>query len=131
MKKIVFFSVLVLLFSSCQKSLEERAEQEAKDYTKKYCPTPVVNYSRTDSMVFDKANRTYIYYCTLLDKMDSQEVIKANKDVISEGLLEAIKGSTNLKAYKDAGFGFRYIIRSGKNPKLVLFDGTYTSRDYQ
>ena len=131
MKKIILFSVLTLLFSGCQKSLEERAEQEAKDYTKKYCPTPIVNYSRTDSMVFDKAHHTYIYYCTLVDKMDDKEVIKLNQEVISNGLLDAIKSSTYLKAYKDEGFGFRYIIRSGKNPKEVLFDATYTQKDYQ
>ena len=82
-------------------------------------------------MVFDKANRTYIYYCTLTDMMDDKEVIESKKDVLSDGLLEAIKGSTYLKAYKDAGFGFRYIIRSEKDPSVVLFDGTYTKKDYQ
>ena len=117
--------------TACQKSLEERAEQEAREYTRKYCPTPIDNFSRTDSMVFDKANRTYIYYCTLTDQMDNKEIIDSKKDVLSNGLLESIKGSTYLKDYKDAGFGFRYIIRSEKNPSQVLFDGTYTKRDYQ
>lgn len=131
MKKSILFLIVALTLVGCQKSLEERAELEAKEYTKKYCPTPIVNYSRTDSMVFDKANRTYIYYCTLTDMMDDKEVIESKKDVLSDGLLEAIKGSTYLKAYKDAGFGFRYIIRSEKDPSVVLFDGTYTKKDYQ
>ena len=131
MKKIILFLIMAATLTACQKSLEERAEQEAKEYTRKYCPTPIDNYSRTDSMVFDKANRTYIYYCTLTGQMDNKEIISSKKDVLSNGLLEAIKGSTYLKAYKDAGFGFRYIIRSEKNPKEVLFDGTYTKRDYQ
>ena len=131
MKKSILFLIVALTLVGCQKSLEERAELEAKEYTKKYCPTPIVNYSRTDSMVFDKANRTYIYYCTLTDMMDDKEVIESKKDVLSDGLLEAIKGSTYLKAYKDAGFGFRYIIRSEKDPSVVLFDGTYMKKDYQ
>lgn len=131
MKKSILFLIVALALVGCQKSLEERAELEAKEYTKKYCPTPIVNYSRTDSMVFDKANRTYIYYCTLTDMMDDKEVIESKKDVLSDGLLEAIKGSTYLKAYKDAGFGFRYIIRSEKDPSVVLFDGTYMKKDYQ
>ena len=66
--------------TACQKSLEERAEQEAREYTRKYCPTPIDNFSRTDSMVFDKANRTYIYYCTLTDQMDNKEIIDSKKD---------------------------------------------------
>ena len=102
----------------------------AKEYTEKYCPTPVNNFTRTDSVVFDKATRTYHYYCTLTGIMDSAVIINKNKSKINDGLLQSITKSTNIKAYKEAGFNFAYTCRSQKNPRLILFEGMYTQKDY-
>ena len=65
MKKIIFPIMLITLLASCSESIEDRAAREAKEYTEKVCPTPFVNDGRTDSTVFDKNTRTYIYYMTL------------------------------------------------------------------
>ena len=53
MKKLIYTAVLVSLLASCTESLEDKAAREAKEYTEKYCPTPYVNDSRTDSATFD------------------------------------------------------------------------------
>lgn len=54
MKKILFSTLVLLTFTACHhETIEERAAREAKEYTQKMCPTPVVNFTRTDSMVFD------------------------------------------------------------------------------
>ena len=113
MKKKILLVLIPFVLIACHESLEDRAAREAKEYTEKYCPTPVNNFTRTDSVVFDKATRTYHYYCT-----------------INDGLLQSITKSTNIKAYKEAGFNFAYTCRSQKNPRLILFEGMYTQKDY-
>lgn len=130
MKKIILFALFAFVQTACHESLEDRAAREAKEYTEKYCPTPVNNFTRTDSVVFDKATRTYHYYCTLMGRVDDAEIINKNKSKINEGLRQSIVESTSIKAYKEAGFHFTYTCRSQKNPQLVLFESTYTKKDY-
>lgn len=125
MKKTIFCALAALMLTGCQKSLEERAEQEARDYTKRYCPTPVYNHTRTDSLVFDRPSLTFFYYCTLTDVMDDAELIEENRQTLTDGLSKSIRESTNLKIYKDAGFSFRYILRSEKNPDTILYEATF------
>lgn len=130
MKKIYILSSLLLLATACQKSMEDRAEKEAREYTEKLCPTPVQNYTRTDSLTFDRESKTFNYYTSLFDVMDDEKIIEANKQQLHDDLLKAIVSSTQLKVYKDEGFAFRYIIRSGKDPKKVYYDVKYTKKDY-
>ena len=131
MKKYLLFLALAFVVVSCQKSIEERAAEEAEEYTTKLCPTPVVNYAQTDSLVFDKNTRTFITYNTLVDKLDNQMVISTNKTEIEKVFLDNVRNSTELKAYKDADFNFRFVGRSGSNPKTILYDYTFEPEDYQ
>lgn len=121
---------LLTAFVSCHESIEERAAREAKEYTEKFCPTPVINFIRTDSTVFDIPTRTYYYYCSIVDKMDDEAIIKKNYDVLKNALRESIREDTNLHTYKKAGFNFSYVIHSGKNPSKVLFDVKFLPTDY-
>ncbi len=60
MKKVNLYRIfLASLVVSCTESLEDKAAREAKEYTEKYCPTPYVNDSRTDSAAFDKTTKMY------------------------------------------------------------------------
>jgi hypothetical protein len=124
----IFFFTGILF--SCHEKIDERAAREAKEYTNKFCPTPFTNYTRTDSVVFDKATYTYHFYCTFTDKMDNEKLLLKNRKVIYNGLLASIAEDTNMKAYKDAGFYFRYTCHSHKNPKQILFDVTYSPKQY-
>ena len=122
----LFIKALILLLSivtmnSCgQKSIDDQAEQEAEEFTRKFCPTPVVNYSRTDSVKFDRKSRTYIYYCSLVDKADNEELIGANREQLSHDLISTLKQSPGTKAYIEAGIKFKFVCRSGSNPKKIL-----------
>lgn len=129
-KSLLLFSLLISL-TSCHQSIEERAEKEAKEYTEKYCPTPVNNFTKTDSVVFYKDTKTYHYYCSFTDKMDDEAIVNSNRQKINDDLLMAIKESTALKQYKEANFTFAYTCRSAQNPKKVLFKGVYTPKQYQ
>jgi len=136
-KKILSTSIIGLLFaatlpSSCNhESLEDRALRMAKEYTANYCPTPITNSQRTDSMGFDKSSHTLIYYCSLFDTVDDANVINKYHKTLRTGLLNGIKSSPELKVYKDAGYSFTYIIHSGKNPAQTLFTATFTPQEYQ
>ncbi len=124
MKRPVYFILLTLMFSACHESLEERAEREAREYTERNCPTPVINYSRTDSVRFDRKTKNYIYYCSFVDKFDSETVIDMNRSQIHEGLYNAISSDVGLKQYIEAGFSFTYIVRSDRQPSKVLYRDT-------
>ena len=121
-------SILTLLLCfpviiSCrQESLDDKAERDAEEYNRKFCPTPVINYSRTDSVKYDRTTRTYTYFCTLVDKADNEVLIRENYDAITSSLMKNIKESTTMKPYLDAGIKFKFICRSGKNPQKVLLE---------
>lgn len=122
---------LLLLLTACHESLEDRAAREAREYTQKNCPTPVVQDTRTDSLTVDKATRTIGYWYTLCGKADNPEGVKSQQQKLRGVLLSGLKASTQLKLYKDAGFNIRYVYHSEKNPKLVLLDFTFSQKDYQ
>jgi hypothetical protein len=115
------FFLIPLFLSSCQETLEERAARQAKEYTERYCPTPVINYSRTDSVVFDRKRNVYIYYLSFCDLLDDQKIIEENRDKITDMLTQSVRESTGLKNFIEAGFKFEYVCHSEKEPKKVLF----------
>ena len=131
MRKLIVFALALVCFSACQKSIEDRAEQEAREYTEKLCPTPVQNFTRTDSLTFARSTRTFSYYSTVVGAADSPEMIRNVSGQLHSELLKSIQQSTQLKTYKEEGFSFRYIIRSEKNPTQVLYEVTFTPKDYQ
>lgn len=115
---IVVASIAMTL--SCQESLEERAERQAKEYTHKFCPTPARNYIRTDSLVFDRTRKVYLYYISFTDKLDDQEIVDENLDKLRNVLQQSVRESTSLKTFVDAGYKFEYICHSSSEPELVL-----------
>ena len=125
MKKLIYTAVLVSLLASCTESLEDKAAREAKEYTEKYCPTPYVNDSRTDSATFDKSTKTYVYYISLRNKADNKQVIEANKNKLHKIQKEALDNNPGLKKYKEEHFTFRFIYHSAKNPKEILLDDVF------
>ena len=131
MKRLFYFALMLALCSSCHRSLEDRASQECKEYTEKKCPTPVVDNVRLDSMVFESTTRTIHYYNTLVGTADNRLVIDKQQGKLRQALKEGLRSDAGTKAYKDAGFNFQYTYHSEKKPSEVLFDATYTTKDYQ
>lgn len=117
------FAALSLV--ACTESLEDKAAREAKEYSEKVCPTPYINDGRTDSTIFDKTSRTYIYYMSLRGKADNAKIINANKKKLYQIQKQALDNNPGLKKYQEAHFTFRFIYRSAKNPKQVLLDDTF------
>jgi len=129
MKKYCIIALLGLLLSSCQESLEDRCEREARQYTRKNCPTQIDDNTTIDSLTFERATHTVHYYYKLTGVADEERVFK-EIDAVGE-LRKTLKNTTSLKTYMDAGYRFAYTYRSSKNPKKILLDVVFTEKDYK
>lgn len=129
-KVMMILGLLVLLVIGCnQESLEERAQREYQEYTRKNCPRNQENNVILDSMVFDKESRTLIEYSRVTNENDNEEFIRSRKERLDEGCIQATRQNVSNKQLRDAGFSFRYILRSHSSGK-VLYDKTVTKDDY-
>lgn len=126
MKKIIFLLIPIFaaMMSCKHESLDDRAEREAREYTEKCCPTPEINNSHIDSIVFDRKSRALINYCTVSGEYDNETIMTANEKKIIEGISSGIKSDPKNKTYRDAGIAIRYILRSASDPKKVWVDTT-------
>ena len=128
MKKYWLLAVVALLFTACQESLEDRCERDAKEYTRKHCPTAIDQNTMIDSLTFDRNSHTIHYYYKLTGAADEEEMLK-QIDAVNE-LKQGLKNSTAVKVYKDAKYRFAYTYRSSKDPNKILLDVLFTDKDY-
>lgn len=126
---IICAAALAVAFASCQESLEDRCEREAREYTAKKCPAPVGENTVIDSVAFNRGTHTVSYYYTLSGPADNKEAVEAVNP--RANLLQEIRNSTQVKAYKEAGYSFNYVYRSKSNPSATLFETTITANDYK
>ena len=112
--------LIALLFSSCQETLEEKAERQARDYTRKCCQITIGKDARTDGIGFDTQSKVYYYYISFFNSLDDEYIVNENKDRFAQMLTQSIKDSPGQRSFLEAGFRFKYICHSGSNPKKVL-----------
>lgn len=132
MKRIIMLSrnmclylIVASIVTSCTESIEDKAVREAKEYTEKYCPTPIINGSSTDSTVYEQSTKTYIYYITLSGSADKPEIIAKNRKLLHDTQKQALNNNPGIKKYKEAGINFRFIYRSASHKDSVLIDETF------
>lgn len=129
MKKIIYIVFGILAMVACQESLQDRAERETKEYSKKNCPRAINQMMVLDSMTFDKATSTFYHYYTISGASDDREHFEKNKEEMRKGLIKELHDNTSLRVYKDAGFCYRYVMYA-KSDGSVLFDTTLKKEDY-
>ena len=105
MKNILLFATALLLLTSCQESLEERAAREAREVTESKCPMPIGDNMYLDSIVFDIPTLTQTQYFR--------------------------KNTPSYKALMNKGISFRYIYGSTAEPEKTYIDITVKKEDYQ
>ena len=115
MKNLCVIAILALILASCQESLEDRCEREAKEYTAKQCPIRIDKTTRMDSLTFERETHTIHYYYTLMGNADSEVVLK-NIDAVG-ALKNELKNTTTMKVYKDNKYRFAYTYHSEKDPQ--------------
>lgn len=128
MKPYLYISFLSLALVSCHESLEERAEREAKEYTRKNCPMQLSEYVTNDSMTYEKDTRTIHYYYSMKGNADTTAIDKKKAE---EELIKGLKNTTSLRAYKKEKFNFAYTYHSTKNKGQIIFDVKLTPKDYE
>jgi hypothetical protein len=128
MKNLITFALAAIVFAACQESLEEKAAQEAKMYTQKNCPAMIGENLRMDSLTFEISTRTLHYYYTLSGIADTVGLL--DEETARGSLLNELKNTTSMMAYKEAGYRFAYTYHSQKNPKTILFDMVFSEKDY-
>ena len=129
MKKVILFVLATLILGACQESLEDKCARECVEFTKRKCPSAIAQDMIVDSMTFDRASHTVQYYYKLTGASDRPDAYP--KDQAKDLLKNALKNTTQLMAYKEAGYNFRYIYYSEKNPQTIFLDILLTEKDYQ
>lgn len=128
MKKFFYVCVAMTVCMACQESLENRAERECEEYTKKFCPVPISDNTTVDSLVFERSTHTIHYFYTLKGIADTTAL---PLETARAEMLEALRNSTTEKVYKDAGYNFAYTYFSTKHPGQKIVDVVFTAKDYQ
>ena len=128
MKKIIVFATLALFLTSCQESLEDRCARDAKTYTAKNCPAKMEENVILDSLTFERDSHTLHYYYRLTGMADKEGLLDSIQAI--KVLKDGLKNTTAMKTYKDNGYNFAYTYHSEKDPKKVLFEATFTKKDY-
>lgn len=128
MKLYLYISFLSLILMSCHESLEERAERETKEYTRKNCPMQLSEYVTNDSMTYERGTRTIHYYYSMKGNADTTAIDKKKAE---EELIKGLKNSTSLRAYKKEKFNFAYTYYSTKNKGQIILDVKITPKDYE
>lgn len=127
-RALLCLAAAAAICAACQESLEDKCAREAEEYTRKKCPAPIGQNMTIDSLTFDRATHTLHYHYTLSGAADNAELLR-NSDA-GNMLLNEIKNATSVKDYKDAGYNFAYTYRSAKEPGKVLYEATFTRKDY-
>ncbi len=128
---LAFLLLTVSTMASCKHdSLEDRADKDVRAFTERYCPTPMKDNQRTDSVTFDKATRTFSYYFDLGGPAENKEVIDTMRTMLRKALVEDLKKDVGARVYKDAGYNYHYVFYAASDHK-VLFEETLTEKDYK
>ena len=133
MKNILFFAAALLLLTSCQESLEEKAAREAREVTESKCPMPIGDNMYLDSIVFDIPTLTQTQYFRFTGNSDNDSTVEKiikNNDLKST-LVQELKNTPSYKALINKGITFRYIYGSTADTKKTYIDITVTKEDYQ
>ena len=126
-KTLLLLSAVMLM--ACQESLEERCLREAKTFTKKNCPARLSDVITIDSMTFDKDTHTLHYSYTMT--FNEADTTFLQPDVWRKTLLRNLKDTPSMKPYLDAGYNMQYTYHSAADPTKMVYDVTFTKKDYQ
>ena len=129
MKKIIFFAAALLFLTSCQESLEKRAERMLQDYSEKNCPMRLSEFVTMDSCRFEKSTHTLHYFYQLTGTLDNDSTL--NTGTMRELLVTGLRNETSTRVYKEAGYNFMYTYFSQKHPENILFETIITKEEYE
>lgn len=120
MKRTILYTfITALCLTACHEPKKDAFERLAKDFTTK-CPQQVAENIRIDSMIYNKLSNTNSYYYTLSGSMDCADSITKKRPSMENAMIAAVRGSVDLKEYKDYKTTIEYIYFSEKSKKELL-----------
>ena len=132
MKKFFLLATALLLLTSCQESLEERAAREAREVTESKCPMPLGDTMYLDSIVFDIPTLTQTQYFRFTGIKDNDSTVATMKETnLKDVLVTELKNTPSYKTLMKRGVSFRYIYRSTLDSQKTYIDITIRQEDYQ
>lgn len=115
MKSHILLSFIMLfIFSSCQKSFEERIMEETKYYTENNCPKPVEPGSHLDSLTYSPTTRTITHWFTLSGEKEDTAFLnnfEKKSEMFRTNTLRTLINDTNWEGCKKEGVNFCYVYR--------------------
>ena len=114
-------ALAISAFTSCHKTtFDEKVSQEVLDFNLNQAPQKMDRCTMLDSMNYDVETKAICYYYTVSGECDNAEMITADvKKSLRESIVASVKGSIQLKPYKEHGLTFRYIYISQKTGKVM------------
>lgn len=125
--KRILYSLLLLAFTGCGNSFDDRMKVETKEYTERHCPQRLDGYTVLDSAVYDIPSRTYCRYFSV--SPEATPALSAHFTALRSGLLDELKNDTQLKECKDEGIIFSYLYRNA-DTGLEIWHVTFGPDDY-
>ncbi|MCD8265925.1 MAG: hypothetical protein LUC33_02100 [Prevotellaceae bacterium] len=122
----------LLALSSCRKkqTFEERIVEELAAYNQHEAPKRMDEVTVMDSLRYEPESRTIAYFYTLEGLADNDSVLTEGvREQQRDGLLANLRGSIQLKPYKEQGLNFEYRYYSRKSGKLLM-RFAFTADDY-
>ncbi len=114
-----------------KQTFDERVQQEVDDFNQKQSGRRTDPVTIMDSMHYDADGRILSYCYTVDGKADDPAVITDDvRELQHQQLLDQVKGSINLKPYKEEGITFRYVYYSATTGD-VLMECVFSSADYR
>ena len=135
MRKLSILALLLLLFSACQESLDERIRRETSEFNKRRCPQKIDEFVTLDSISYiihengDEAN-DYIYNYSLRCDSSELELFYSQKSELERRLVSKIKNAQDLRFIKEAGCTIHCLFKSPSTHKELL-SFKFTQTQYQ
>ncbi len=132
MKKLFPLLALVLL-TACQKPLDQRIADEAKQWTETNCPKTIDAVTRMDSMTYDIPSKTVQYWYTASGEADNAfywQQMNANSVLRKKQIADQLRVNTEVKELVEHQCNFQYIYHSASTG-AKLYSLLVTPEDYK
>ncbi len=131
------FSLTLLLtmaavLTGCKKqTFDERITKEVAEFNAKQGGQQTDPVTTLDSMHYDVEQRLLSYCYTISGVADDEQTITDEvRDEMHKQLLARVRGSINLKPYKEEGIAFRFVYFSASTGRIFIED-VFGEEDYR
>lgn len=119
--RAILLSVMVCMSACNRDSVDDRFWRQCRDYTRKYCPLRMDEYTMLDSLVYVREERCMNYYYLLEDSnvTDARQRVRL-KEFLEGRLLSDLKNNTAFRELRENDISFRYHYRSSSGKEEVM-----------